>query len=61
MDIKPIKTDSRYREALRDIESLMTAELDTPEGERLGILVTLVEAYEQRCFLLDLPDPMEAA
>jgi HTH-type transcriptional regulator/antitoxin HigA len=60
MDIKPIKTDSDYRAALTEIESLMTAEYDTPEGERLDILVTLVEAYEQRHFPLDLPDPVEA-
>lgn len=60
MDIKPIKTDSDYRAALTEIESLMTAKLDTPEGERLDILVTLVEAYEQRHFPLDLPDPVEA-
>lgn len=46
MNIKPIKTDTDYRAALRDIESLMRAELDTPEGERLDVLVTLVEAYE---------------
>lgn len=60
MDIKPIKTDSDYQSALREIECLMTAELDTPEGERLDVLVTLVEAYEQRHFPLDLPDPVEA-
>lgn len=60
MNIKPIKTDTDYRAALRDIESLMRAELDTPEGERLDVLVTLVEAYEQRHFPLDLPDPIEA-
>lgn len=60
MDIKPIKTDSDYRAALTEIELLMTAELGTPEGERLDILVTLVEAYERRHFSLDLPDPVEA-
>ena len=60
MDIKPIKTDADYRAALTDIEALMTAEPDTPEGERLDILVTLVEAYERRHFPLDLPDPIEA-
>ena len=60
MDIKPIKTDADYREALKEIESLMMAETDTPEGERLDILVTLVEAYEKRHFPLDLPDPVEA-
>jgi len=39
---------------------LMTAEPDTPEGEKLDVLVTLVEAYEQKHYPLDLPDPVEA-
>ena len=60
MDIKPIKTDEDYRATLREIESLMNAEPDTPEGERLDVLVTLVAAYEQKHFPLDLPDPVEA-
>lgn len=60
MDIKPIKTDDDYRAALKEIESLMTAEADSPEGERLDILVTLVEAYEKKHFPLELPDPVEA-
>jgi HTH-type transcriptional regulator/antitoxin HigA len=60
MDIKPIKTDEDYRATLREIESLMSAEPATPEGERLDVLVTLVEAYEQKHFPLDLPDPVEA-
>ena len=47
MDIKPIKTDADYRAALNEIETLMTADLDTPEGEKLDVLATLVEAYEQ--------------
>ncbi|MGH8659775.1 MAG: helix-turn-helix domain-containing protein [Gammaproteobacteria bacterium] len=60
MDIKPIKTDADYRAALKEIESLMMAEADTPEGERLDVLVTLVEAYEKKHFPMDLPDPVEA-
>ncbi len=60
MDIKPIKTDADYRATLREIESLMAAEADTPEGERLDVLVTLVEAYEKQHFRLDPPDPIEA-
>lgn len=60
MDIKPVKTDADYRAALKEIESLMMVETDTPEGERLDVLVTLVEAYEKRHFPLDLPDPVEA-
>ena len=60
MDIRPIKTDADYRAALNDIENLMMAELDTVEGEKLDILVTLVEAYEAKHFPMDLPDPVEA-
>lgn len=60
MDIKPIKTKSDYRATLKEIESLMTAKANTPEGERLDVLVTLVEAYEARHFPLELPDPIEA-
>ena len=60
MDIKPIKTDADYRAALKEIETLMVADPDTPEGEKLDVLVTLVEAYEQKHFPLDLPDPVEA-
>ena len=60
MNIKPIKTDTDYRAALKEIEALMTAELDSPEGEKLDVLVTLVEAYERKHYPLDLPDPVEA-
>ena len=60
MDIKPIKTDADYRAALKEIENLMSAAPDTPEGEKLDVLVTLVEAYEAKHYPLDLPDPVEA-
>ena len=60
MDIRPIKTEADYRATLNEIESLMRAEPDSPEGERLDVLVTLVEAYERKHFPLDLPNPVEA-
>jgi len=60
MDIKPIKTDADYRAVLKEIEILMMAESDTPEGEKLDVLVTLIEAYERKHYPLDLPDPVEA-
>lgn len=60
MEIKPIKTEADYRATLREIEALMTAEPGTPEGERLDVLATLVEAWERKHFPLDLPDPVEA-
>lgn len=60
MEIKPIRTDEDYRATLQEIELLMTAAPGTSEGERLDVLVTLVEAYERKNFPLDLPDPVEA-
>ena len=60
MEIKPIKTKSDYRAALKEIETLMAARSGTPEGERLDVLVTLVEAYEKKHYRFELPDPVEA-
>ena len=60
MDIKPIKTKADYRAALKAIEKLMSAGAGTPEGERLDVLATLVEAYERKHFPMDLPDAVEA-
>ena len=60
MEIKPIKTKADYRAVLKEIESLMSARPNTPEGERLDVLVTLVEAYEGKHYRFDLPDPVEA-
>lgn len=60
MDIKPIRTKRDHEAALRHIEQLMTAKRKTPEGDKLDVLVTLVQAYEAKRFPLDLPDPVEA-
>ncbi|MGZ8242845.1 helix-turn-helix domain-containing protein [Methylomagnum sp.] len=60
MEIRPIKTEADYRAALSEIETLMMAQADTPEGERLDVLATLVEAYERKHYPLDWPDPIEA-
>jgi len=60
MEIKPIRTKTDYRAVLKEIETLMSARADTPEGERLDILATLVEAYEKKHYRFDLPDPVEA-
>ena len=60
MDIAPIKTQRDYRRTLKRIEKLMTAKRNTSDGDRLDVLVTLVEAWERKHFPLDLPDPVEA-
>lgn len=60
MQIRPIRTKADYRAALKDVETLMGAAPATAAGERLDVLVTLIEAYERRHYPLDLPDPVEA-
>ena len=60
MDIKPIKTETDYQAALEEIEKLFDAAPDTPEGDRLEVLVTLVEAYEEKHYSIPKPDPIEA-
>jgi HTH-type transcriptional regulator / antitoxin HigA len=58
--IKPIKTEADYDAALAEIATLMDAEPGTPEGDRLDVLVTLVEAYEAKHWRIDPPDPIVA-
>jgi len=60
MHLKPIKTDADHAAALKEIERLWDAEEGTADGDRLEILTTLVEAYEEAHFPMDMPDPIEA-
>lgn len=60
MDIRPIKSEADYRAALKEIEGLMAATADTPEGDRLDVLVTLVASYEAKHYPIDAPDPIAA-
>jgi HTH-type transcriptional regulator / antitoxin HigA len=59
MDIKPIKTEHDYRSALEEVERLFDAEKNTPEGDKLDVLTTLIEAYEEQHAPIPLPDPIE--
>ncbi len=60
MDIRPIKSTQDYERALARVDELMDAEPDTPEGDELDVLVTLVEFYEDKHFPIESPDPVEA-
>ena len=60
MDIKPIKTDGDYIEALQEVEGLMDAKINTPEGDKLDVLVTLIESYEKKHHPILPPEPVEA-
>ena len=60
MQIKPIRTKADYERTLREVEGLWAAGKGTPEEDRLDVLATLVDAYEQKHFPIDPPDPIEA-
>ena len=60
MDVAPIRTKRDHRRALEEIEALMDAKRGTSEGDRLDVLVTLVEAWEAKHYPMDLPDPVAA-
>lgn len=60
MEIKPIKTEADYEAALKEIERLWGASYGSPDGDKLDILATLVEAYEEEHYPIPPPDPIEA-
>jgi len=60
MNIKPIKTKSDYKAAVAEAERLMDAQPNTPKGDRLDVLATLIEAYERKNHLIAEPDPIAA-
>jgi len=60
VNIAPIRNERDYDAALKDVEGLMDAAIGTPDGDRLDVLVTLVEAYEARHWAIEPPDPIDA-
>ena len=60
MDIRPIKNDADHEAALNEIDNLFNAEPGTPEGDRLEVLLLLVEAYEEEHHAIPLPNPIDA-
>lgn len=60
MNIRPIKTKTDHRAALKEVERLWEAEPGTPDGDRVEVLVTLIEAYEAKHFPVPPPDPIAA-
>ena len=59
-NIKPIRTEKDYDAALKEVERLWGAKSGTVEGDRLDVLATLIEAYEDKKYPMDPPDPVEA-
>ena len=59
-DVKPIRTEADYDAAMADVAALWGAPNGTPEGDRLEVLATLIDAYEAKHHAMDAPDPIEA-
>ena len=60
MEIKPIKTDNDYNQALGRLEIIFDAKNGTPEGDELEVLGILIDQYEKEHFPIGMPDPIEA-
>jgi HTH-type transcriptional regulator/antitoxin HigA len=58
--VRPVQTEDDYEAALAEVETIMDAVPGTPDGARLDVLVTLIEAYEARHWPIEAPDPIEA-
>ncbi|WP_306120952.1 MULTISPECIES: helix-turn-helix domain-containing protein [unclassified Roseitalea] len=59
-ELRPIRSEADYETALEEVERLWGAKSDTPEGDRLDVIVTLIEVYEAKRYPMDPPDPVEA-
>ena len=59
-DVKPIRSEADHQAALAEVEALWGAPIGTPEGDRLDVLATLIDAYEAKHHPMDPPDPIEA-
>jgi HTH-type transcriptional regulator/antitoxin HigA len=60
MEIKAIKTEEDYNQALKRLEEIFHAPIDSTEGDEAGILSILIEKYEDENYAIDAPDPIEA-
>ena len=60
MNIKPIKTETDYEDALKRLEIVFDAPIDTLEGDEADILGLLIDEYEKKHYPIEAPDPIEA-
>jgi HTH-type transcriptional regulator/antitoxin HigA len=61
MNSRSVRTEREYRRLLKEIEALMDATANTPAGDRLNVLVTLVEAWEAKHYPLPSPRPVRTS
>ena len=59
-ELKPIRAEADYKNALAEVERLWGAKSGAAKGDRLDVLATLIDAYEMQHYPMDPPDPIEA-
>jgi len=59
-ELKPIRSEADYERSLAEVERLWGAKSGTPEGDRLDVLATLIDAWEAQHYPMDSPNPIEA-
>lgn len=60
MEIKPIKTETDYAQALKRLESIFNAEIGTIESDEADVLGILIDEFEKKHYPVEAPDPIEA-
>lgn len=60
MNIKAIKSEQDYNQALKRLEEIFHSDIDTPEGDEAEVLSILIEKYEEEQYPIGMPDPIEA-
>lgn len=60
MEIKLIKTEQEYKEALKRLELIFDAKIGTPESDEADVLGLLIDEYEKKHYPIEAPDPIEA-
>lgn len=60
MNIKALKTEEDYNQALKRLEVIFHAPIDSPEGDEAEVLSILVEKYEDENYPIDVPNPIDA-
>jgi HTH-type transcriptional regulator/antitoxin HigA len=58
-NINPIKTEEDYKFALDRVSKLMDTEINTPEGDELDVLATLIESYEAKHYVIAPQVPLK--
>ncbi len=60
MEIRPIKTEEQYQQALQRLDTLFDAPTGTPESDEADVLALLIDDYENKVYPIEAPDPIEA-